>query len=166
MTGLTEHTASIAETLRRLGQTVAVAESSTGGLLSAVLLAVPGASAYYRGGSVLYTLEARRALVGIDREAVRGLEPLSEPMVARFAEIARQQLGATWAVAELGAAGPSGARYGHPAGTCVLAVDGPLALQTTVQTGSDDREANMWRFAREALALLARAVDEQPEPGG
>jgi len=166
MSPLGEPARGVGERLKLLGQTVAVAESSAGGLISASLLAVPGASAYYRGGSVLYTLEARRALVGLDADAVRGLEPLGEAMVARFAEVARAQLGATWAVAELGVAGPSGSRYGHPPGVCVLAVDGPYPLQATVETGSDDREANMWRFAREALVLLGRALGEQPRGAG
>jgi len=84
-----------AQALRAAGQTVAVAESSTGGLISAALLAVPGASAYYRGGSVIYTLEARRTLLGIRRADVAGLEPLTEAMAARFAEVARRQLDAT-----------------------------------------------------------------------
>ncbi len=160
---LAELAAPLARELSRRGESVAVAETSSGGLISAALLAVPGASAYYRGGSVLYTAQARRALAGIDREAIAGLEPLSEAMVARFAEIGRRQLDATWCIAELGAAGPTGTPYGHPAGTCVVAVDGPIPLQATVRTGSGDREANMWRFAREALMLLDRALAEVPD---
>jgi PncC family amidohydrolase len=147
-----------AEALRIAGQSVAVAESSTGGLISAALLAVPGASAYYRGGSVIYTLEARRTLLGISRADVAGLEPLTEAMAARFAEVARRQLDATWAIAELGVAGPDRARYGHEPGLCVLAVDGPRPCSTLLETGSADREANMWRFADAALALLTRAL--------
>jgi len=73
MTGLAERAREAAEALRAAGETVVVAESSTGGLISAALLAVPGASAYYRGGSVIYTLEARRALLGISRADVAGL---------------------------------------------------------------------------------------------
>ncbi len=142
------------------GETVAVAESSTGGLISASLLAVPGASAYYRGGSVIYTLEARRELLGITREDVLGLEPLTEAMVARFAQLARRQLDATWAIAELGVAGPTRARYGHPPGISVLAVDGPRPRTLAVDTGSDDREGNMWRFTRAALDLLLQALND------
>jgi len=147
-----------AEGLFRSGSTLAIAESSTGGLISAALLAVPGASAYYRGGSVIYTLEARRELLGIRRTDVEGLEPLTEEMVARFAARAREQLGATWAIAELGVAGPTPARYGHAPGLSVLAVDGPRRMTRTVETGSDDREANMWRFTEAALTLLAEAL--------
>lgn len=148
----------IAERLKARGETVAVAESSTGGLISATLLAVPGASAWYLGGSVVYTLVSRRELIRITAADVDGLEPLSEPMVRRFAERARDQLGATWGVAELGAAGPTGARYGHPAGTSVIAVTGPVTLSTTLQTGSADREQNMWQFTRAAMVLLDRAL--------
>jgi nicotinamide-nucleotide amidase len=149
-----------AEGLVRTATTVAVAESSTGGLISAALLAVPGASAYYRGGSVIYTLEARRELLGIRRADVEGLEPLTEAMVARFAARAREQLGATWAIAELGVAGPTPARYGHAPGLSVLAVDGPRRMTRTIETGSADREANMWQFTEAALTLLAQALTE------
>jgi nicotinamide-nucleotide amidase len=151
-----------ADNLVAAGATVAVAESSTGGLISAALLAVPGASAYYRGGSVIYTLEARRELLGIRRADVEGLEPLTEAMTARFAARARHQLAATWAVAELGVAGPTPARYGHAPGISVLAVDGPRPMTRVIQTGSDDREANMWRFTAAALELLVEALTVSP----
>ena len=148
----------LGERLRDAKQTIAVAESSTAGLLSAALLSVAGASAYYRGGSVVYTLEARRALLGLRGSDVAGLEPLSEPMVQRFAEVAKAQLDSTWALAELGAAGPTGARYGHPAGSCVLAVVGPQVLTTELRTNSNDRLGNMLRFSAAALELLAAAL--------
>jgi PncC family amidohydrolase len=149
---------SVAERLKVRQQTVAVAESSTAGLISASLLAVPGASAYFKGGSVVYTLESRKALLGISRADVDGLEPLTEAMVLRFAQKARAQLNATWGIAELGVAGPTGARYGHPPGISVLAVVGPQQLTTTVTTGSDDREHNMWAFTAAAFALLDEAL--------
>lgn len=148
----------IGELLKAREETVAVTESSTGGLIAASLLSVPGASAFFLGGSVVYTMASRRELLEIRAADVEGLAPLSEPMVLRFAERARTQLDATWGVAELGAAGPAGARYGHPAGTSVLAVTGPVTLTTTLQTGSDDREANMWRFTDAALGLLEQAL--------
>ncbi len=149
---------SVAEQLKAARHTVAVAESSTAGLISATLLAVPGASAYFSGGSVIYTLESRRALLGIRRKDVEGLEPLTEAMAMRFAQTARAQLNTTWAIAELGVAGPTGARYGHPPGISVIAVDGPHPMSKTVMTQSQDREDNMWTFTGEAIALLASAV--------
>lgn len=155
---LTDQVARIGDLLKTRGETIAVAESSTGGLIAASLLSVAGASAYFLGGSVVYTLASRRELLKITSTDVEGLQPLSEPMVQRFARRAREQLGATWGVAELGAAGPTGARYGHPAGTCVIAVDGPVSLSMTVETGSSDREANMWQFSREAFTLLEQAL--------
>jgi nicotinamide-nucleotide amidase len=148
----------VAEKLIEAGATLAVAESSTGGLISAALLAVPGASAYFRGGSVIYTLEARRELLGIRRGDVEGLEPLTEAMTAQFAARARKQLDATWAVAELGVAGPTPARYGHAPGLSVIAVDGPRPMTRVIQTRSADREANMWRFTEAALELVVEAL--------
>jgi len=152
----------IAASLSAADQTIAVAESSTAGLISATLLAVPGASAYYKGGSVIYTLDSRKKILGITSGDVEGLEPLTEAMVMAFAKKARQQLGSTWGIAELGVAGPTGAVYGHAAGISVLAIDGPTALTTTVTTGSSDREENMWAFTQAAIELLAKALGCTP----
>lgn len=145
--------------LRVRGETVAVAESSAGGLVCAALLAVPGASAYFRGGAVVYTRDARRALLGIPDAALDGVPPNSEPLAALLAEAARDRLGATWGLGETGAAGPSGNRYGHAAGHACLAVAGPVARSVTLQTGSDDREANMRLFGEELLRLLVGALE-------
>jgi len=155
---LTELTHEVAGILLERKETVSVAESSSGGIIAARLLSVPGASGYFRGGSVVYTLPSRRAFLDLPADRVKGLEPLSEPMVAIFAKAAREKLDATWGIAELGAAGPSGSRYGHDAGTSVIGISGPVSLTTTVQTGSDDREQNMWAFADAALKLLLEAL--------
>jgi nicotinamide-nucleotide amidase len=159
---LTPAVLALAATLKARGETVAVAESSTGGLIAASLLAVPGASAYFLAGSVVYTLASRRLLLGLTAADVAGLAPLSEPMVRVFAQRVREQFGATWGIAELGAAGPAGARYGHPPGTSVIAVVGPTPglndRATTVATGLDDRETNMWRFTAHAVDLFAAAL--------
>lgn len=158
MHNLAELATDAAAALQAHKHTVAVAESASGGLISAALLAVPGASDYYAGGSVVYTLAARKQVLGIRRDDVAGLEPLTEPLVMKFAERARAQLDATWGIAELGVAGPTPARYGHSAGICVIAVAGPRPCALTVQTGHNHREANMWSFTRSALQLLAQAV--------
>ncbi len=160
MADLTRHTAEIAKLLMARGETIAVAESSTAGLISASLLAVPGASAYFTGGSVIYTLASRRELLGVRKADVEGLEPLTEAMVLRFAERARDQLGATWGIAELGVAGPTGARYGHPPGISVIGIHGPREASITIETGSADRERNMWTFTRGALDLLRDTLEE------
>lgn len=148
------------ELLKTRGETVSIAESSSGGLISAYLLAVPGASAYFKGGSVVYTLASRRAFLDLPASA-KDLEPLSEPMAGVFAVAAREKLEATWGISELGAAGPSGSRYGHPAGTSVIGISGPVTLTTTISTGSDDRAANMEAFAAGAVALLLEALASQ-----
>ncbi|WP_338664410.1 CinA family protein [Pararoseomonas sp. SCSIO 73927] len=140
------------------GERVAVAESSAGGLVSARLLAVPGASAFFLGGGVVYTAAARQGLLGISPEDMAGMRPSTEAYAALMAERVRARLGADWGVAETGAAGPSGNRYGDAAGHACLAVAGPVALVRTVETGSGDRGANMEAFAEAAVLLLESAL--------
>lgn len=161
MTELAALAQPVAALLSARKQTISIAESSTGGLISAALLAVPGASAYFVAGSVVYTAASRRILLDVHRDAVANLAPLSEPMAAHFARVARERLGATWGIAELGSAGPTGTRYGHPAGLTAIAIDGPVQLARIIRTGSSDREANMWAFARAALALCEEALRTQ-----
>lgn len=150
------------ELLKARKQTVAVAESSAGGLVSAALLAAPGASAYFVGGAVVYTLASREALLGITREAMAGMRPSTEPYALLLARALREKLGADWAIAETGAAGPTGNRYGDAAGHTCVAVAGAVEMSLTLETGSDDRVANMRAFARQALELLARALEADP----
>ena len=157
MNQLQNMTAELGERLKQSGQTVAVAESTAGGLISSALLSVAGASAYYRGGTVIYTRDSRKIFLDLDLRRLKDLEPLSEPMAAFFAEAIKETLGATWGIAELGAAGPSGSAYGHPPGTSVIAVAGPVQLSKTIRTGSDNREENMWAFAQAALDLMKEA---------
>ena len=146
--------AAIASKLVANGQSVSVAESSTGGLIAANLLSVAGASSYFRGGSVIYTRESRQAFLDLDVIKLKGLKPLTEPMVAEFAHAARLKLDATWGIAELGAAGPKGTPYGHAPGTSVIGVSGPINASITVETFSANREENMARFTEAALTLL------------
>lgn len=142
------------------GDTLAVAESSAGGLVCAALLAVPGASAYFRGGVVVYTRDARRALLGLSDAALDGVPPNSEPLAALLAGAARDKLGATWGLGETGAAGPTGNRYGHPAGRACLAIAGPaVTLSLTLDSGSAERQANMRLFGAELLRLLVGALE-------
>lgn len=148
----------IAALLIARSETVAVAESSTGGLISAALLAVPGASAYYRGGGVIYTPRARAALVNITREEMDGLRGATEPYAALLAGRARDLLATTWGLSETGATGPSGNRYGDAPGHSCMAVAGPRSVSITIETGSADRIANMRAFAHRALTLFADTV--------
>jgi PncC family amidohydrolase len=149
----------LANALKLRGESVAVAESSAGGLISAALLAVPGASAYFLGGSVVYTGKARMALLGLRREDVAGVRSASEPYALILARTIRENLGATWGLSETGAAGPTGNGYGDAAGHTCIAVSGPSEMALTLETGSSDRSANMQRFAEAALQLLKSALD-------
>lgn len=150
--------------LKRRTETVAVSESSTGGLISAALLSIPGASAYFLGGSVIYTGTARHALLDLPAELPAQTRSASEAYAALCARTIRDKLGATWGLAETGAAGPTGNRYGDAAGHCCLAVAGPVDRVITLETGNDAREANMWAFADAALALLAKAIVSVDSP--
>jgi nicotinamide-nucleotide amidase len=152
----------IAALLRERRETIAVAESSAGGLISATLLAIPGASAYFLGGAVIYTRDARRALLGVPDTAVAGIRSASEPYALLKARRVRDVLGSTWGLAESGAAGPTGNRYGDAAGHACIAIAGPVEQVVTVETGKDDREANMWSFTRAALELLERSLSRAP----
>jgi nicotinamide-nucleotide amidase len=154
MPDLTPLATPVAELLKAAGQTLAVAESSAGGLISAALVSIPGASAYYIGGAVVYTSTARRALLGIGDEAMTGMRASTEAYALLKARTLREQLGATWGLAETGASGPTGNRYGDAAGHACIAVSGPVERTITVETGKADREANMWTFTKAALDLL------------
>ena len=150
--------AGVAAALKERAETVAVSESSTGGLVCAALLAVPGASAYFLGGGVIYTGAARSALLGLPSTLPDRTRSSSEPYAVLCARTVRERLGATWGLAETGAAGPSGNRYGDAAGHTCLAVSGPIEDVITLETGGADREANMRAFTTAALELLERAL--------
>ncbi|HPA39962.1 MAG TPA: CinA family protein [Phenylobacterium sp.] len=150
---------SVGLSLKRRGETVAVAESSSGGLISAALLGMVGASAYYLGGGVIYTAKARFSLLELPREAVAGMRSASEPYALLLARTVRERFGATWGISETGAAGPTGNPYGDAAGHTCIAISGPLEFATTLETGESDRLANMDAFAAAALELLRKATD-------
>src|SRR5208283_1806176 len=140
----------IAAKLKARGETISVAESSTAGLVSAALLAVPGASAYFLGGAVVYTRQARRLLVDIPDDAVTAMRASTEAYATLLAGTVRHQFSAHWSIAETGATGPTGNRYGDAAGHSCIAIDGPRISVHTLETGTADRQANMRTFAREA----------------
>jgi PncC family amidohydrolase len=135
-------------------QTIAVAESSTGGLISAALLAVPGASAYFKGSAVVYTRDARRILMDIPDDAMKGIRSASEPYARLLANQIRTRFSADWGLSETGATGPAGNRYGDAAGHSCMAVAGRVSQVITIETGSADRQGNMHAFAARALNLL------------
>jgi PncC family amidohydrolase len=139
-------------------ETIAVAESSTGGFIAAALLSVPGASAYFLGGAVVYTKAARAALLGISDADMEGMRAATEAYSLMIARRVRERHDATWGLGETGATGPTGNRYGDPAGHTCFAVSGPIERAMTLRTGSADRLANMDAFAKSALELLAEAL--------
>ena len=143
-------------------ETIAVSESSAGGLINAALVAVPGASAYYIGGGVIYTPRSRAVIAAIAKEEMAGMRSASEAYAQLLARRAHERLGTAWALAETGASGPTGNRYGDAAGHACFAVAGPVERAITLETGSTDREANMFAFARRALQLLDESLGRAP----
>jgi len=141
-------------------QTIAISESSAGGLISAALLAVPGASAYFLGGAVVYTRTARTALLDIRESALEGIRPSTEAYAQLLARTARTRFGSTWSIAETGATGPTGNRYGDAAGHACIAIAGPIEKSLTLETGSADRVHNMHTFAQAALSLFLGTLQE------
>ena len=150
--------AAIAELLRERGETVAICETTAGGLVSAALLAVPGASVYYRGAAVTYTGVARSVFLDIDLEDHPGVRSSSEPYARLIAATIRERLAATWGIGETGAAGPTGNPYGDAAGHTCIAVAGPLEHSETLETALEDREANMWIFAKRTLEAFEEVL--------
>ena len=144
----------VAILLKQRRETIAVAESSAGGLISAALLALPGASAYFVGGAVVYTRLARELLMQLPRESVAGMRSASEPYALLLARTASQRFSTNWGLAETGAAGPTGNPYGDSPGHSCIAIAGKAEEAITVETGQAERLENMRAFATAALELL------------
>jgi nicotinamide-nucleotide amidase len=159
MRELVVHAERVAVLLKKRNETVAVAESSAGGLITAALLAVPGASAYCLGGAVIYTPSAWQALRDFDARLLGGFRSATEGNALARARIIRERFGATWGLGETGATGPAGNRYGDPAGHACLAVSGPAERAVTLETGSSERIDNMHAFTAAALELLRKALE-------
>ena len=155
--GLLELAGDAGALLKKRGETIAVVESSSGGLVSASLLSVPGASSYFLGGGTIYTRVARDALLGLPEEVVTK-RASTEDYALTVAEAVRKKLGATWGLCESGASGPIGNAYGDAVGHVAVALSGTRTLSRTKETGSAAREGNMWRFAGEALNLLQQGL--------
>lgn len=142
--------------LKERGQTVAVVDGSTGGLISAGLLAVAGASAFYLGGGVIYTVKGRRIVLDHPPGSLRGMTSATEDYALAQARLIRARYGADWGIAETGASGGSAHPLGVASGTSAIGVAGPHGVEAALRvvTESDDRLANMQAFAEHALALL------------
>jgi len=155
---LTDLSRRIGALLRERGETVAVAEGSAGGLISATLLATPRASAYYLGGTVIYTAAAGRAWMAGEVEVPAGMRGATETFARYLAASVRLKVAATWGLGEAGAAGPANP-YGDPPGHSWLAIDGPVAVTRNVSTGLDDRAENMVAFTTATLELFVETLD-------
>ena len=160
MKKLTTLAETVGELLIERKQTLAVSESSSGGLISAALLSISGASTYFMGGGVIYTHRARQILLEIDFADHPGVRSSSEPYALLAANTVRERLGTYWGLSETGAAGPRGNRYGDVAGHSCIAVSGPVEKVITLETGLSDREENMWVFAEKSLKTLEQAILE------
>lgn len=160
MKELLPHAEKVAALLRQRNETIAVAESSAGGLIAAALLAVPGASAYFIGGGVVYTRQALLALKDTRQDMFAGLRGATERWALLMAQTLRDRCGAHWGLGESGAAGPTGNRYGDAPGHACIAVTGPTERALTIETGNADRVANMYAFATAALKLLGETLED------
>jgi nicotinamide-nucleotide amidase len=145
----------LATFLKQRGETIAIAESSTGGLIAAALLAQPGASAFFVGGAVVYTRTSRASLLGIGDAETSGIRASTEAYALLVARRVRERNASTWGIGETGATGPSGNRYGDAAGhSCIAVVRPPIERAITLETGNGDRQANMRAFAMRTLSLF------------
>ncbi|NKB68002.1 MAG: nicotinamide-nucleotide amidohydrolase family protein [Candidatus Latescibacteria bacterium] len=158
MRDLLDHAARLGAQLKERGDTLAIAESSAGGLLCAVMLAVPGASSYFKGGAAVYTGAAKQILMGVSDQDMAAARAATPQHAEYLAQAARQRLDATWGLGETGAAGPTGNRYGDPAGHTCIGIAGPLIRSSTLATGQNDRWDNMVAFAGGALNLLEKCL--------
>ena len=158
MQNLTSLAQTVGSLLIERKQTLAISESSSGGLISAALLSIPGASTYFMGGGVIYTHRARKVLLDIDFKEHPGVRSSSEPYALLASNTIRERLGTYWGLAETGAAGPKGNRYGDASGHTCIGVSGHVEQVVTLETGISDREENMWLFAKKSLETLENAI--------
>ena len=151
----------IAAKLRERGEKIAVADGATGGLIMASLLTVPGALKFFVGGGVVYSFRARDVLFDLPRDAYEGMQSATEEYALLQARSIRDRLGAQWGIAESGSAGSSKHPMGVHSGRSVAAIVGPEVERVAiVETGSDDRMANMIAFTRNALDLAEEAIQK------
>ena len=140
------------------GETLAVAESLTGGLLAATLVDVPGASAAFRGGLVVYATDLKATLAGVDADLLAARGPVDPDVAAALAEGARARCGATWGLSTTGVAGPT-EQDGNPVGTAYVGAAGPGGTHVRRLALSGTRAEIRIATVRSALGLLAETLD-------
>lgn len=154
--------------LGRRRETVATAESLTGGLVGTLLTAVPGASASYVGGVISYSTRLKQTLVGVDAEILATLGPVAPATAAAMATGVADRCQADWGVATTGVAGPD-PQDGHPVGEVYVAAAHPAGdrVEVRVLRRTGDRSAIRGAAAAQALDLLAACLGvDQEEPDG
>lgn len=147
--------------LKSRGETISIAETAAGGLISSSLLSQPGASGYYKGGLTLYTLPSRIAYAGWTKETIANYSGPTTDIVSGLAKHVRRDLESTYTLSESGTAGPTGGQTeNRRPGYVALAVDCERGTFTReVKTGlGGDRVANMVQFAVEGLTLLRDVI--------
>ncbi len=144
----------LGELLRARGLTVATAESCTGGLISHLLTNVPGSSDYYLGGVVAYANDVKRELLGVNDATLRTVGAVSREAALQMARGVRRLLGADYALAVTGIAGPGGSTPGKPVGLVYIALTGPGVERCERHVWDGDRLSNKLKSARRALSML------------
>jgi len=149
----------LVELIKRRGETLATAESLTGGLLGAALTDVPGVSAIYRGGVIVYATELKAKLAGVPEDLLAAVGPVHPDTAAALASGVRERLDATYGLATTGVAGPD-PQAGVAAGTVYVAAAGPGSVQVRKLQLSGDRAAIRRRSVQAVLELAASLVAE------
>ena len=147
----------LARVLRKSSASVAVSESAAGGLISAALVAIPGASDFYKGGMIVYTSSGRDVLFGGDPPP-KNLRGATEEFAKVQAVRAKHLYQADWGIGETGATGPLGNPYGDPPGFGWVACSGAVEASFRLSTGIEERESNMYTFAIAALELTVQTI--------
>jgi nicotinamide-nucleotide amidase len=144
----------VGEMLKQSGETVAVAESCTGGLLAKYLTDLPGSSSYFQGGWLVYSNEMKAQELGVDPKLIEQQGAVSEPVAEALAKAARQRAGTDYALAVSGIAGPDGGTATKPVGTVCIALSHSRGTDVRTFVFPGDREMVRDRSAKMALTLL------------
>ena len=154
----------IGELLRRSGKTLCAAESCTGGMISSLITSVRGSSQYYLGSVTSYAVAVKEAVLGVPSEIIDNEGVVSSACAAAMAQGVRKLMGADYAVATTGVAGPDGGTEENPVGTVWVAVCSASSTVTEKFQYKNDRERNIQRFSASALNLLRLLISrENPE---
>jgi len=156
--------AEIVATLTARGQTLAVAESLTGGMIAAAITDIPGASVVFRGAVVAYATDSKHTMLGVDERLLAQVGAVHPDVAVAMASGARQRFGASYGLASTGVAGPD-PQDGQPVGTVFLAIVGPGGQDVVAPLLAGDRAEIRRSAVAHALALLSRSLFGPAQPG-